>query len=188
MLIGRVKSQVIFRISEMSKCLSILSDFLFNPIPCWLFRGLFCGGETNFLTLSKTGWNFARKLKFGMQRYTDIKFQKLYLFVGRLLQFCWCQNFVAKSQGFFEKVRPLLKAIVWELYLRVFVLISVLVRWQGTAYENITLADKASGFRLPNWCELDLKKKNDNDVGIFQYDVMHNLLLGCCVSLVKFRF
>ena len=103
MLIGRVKSQVIFRISEMSKCLSILSDFLFNPIPCWLFRGLFCGGETNFLTLSKTGWNFARKLKFGMQRYTDIKFQKLYLFVGRLLQFCWCQNFVAKSQGFFWK-------------------------------------------------------------------------------------
>ena len=56
------------------------------------------------------------------------------------------------------------------------------------ANENISLADSTSGMWLPDCSKLAINWKNDNDIIIFQHDVIVKLFWRCFVSLVKFSY
>ena len=57
-----------------------------------------------------------------------------------------------------------------------------------TVSGNISFTDYPSGIRLPDCSKLAVNWKNDNDVTIFQYDVIVKCYSRCFVSLVKFSY
>ena len=57
-----------------------------------------------------------------------------------------------------------------------------------TVSGNISFTDYPSGIWLPDCSKLAVNWKNDNDVTIFQYDVIVKCYSRCFVSLVKFSY
>ena len=55
-------------------------------------------------------------------------------------------------------------------------------------YENVSFTDYASGIRLTDYSKLAINQKNDNDIIIFQHDVIVKIFWRSFVFLVKFSY
>ena len=94
------------------------------------------------------------------------------------------------SAFFLQKTRIFVENsifIVRELYLRFLVLFSVFVRKKVVVNENVSFTDHASGIRLPDCCKLAINWENDNDVTIYQHEVIV-IFWHCHDSFVKFSY
>ena len=78
--------------------------------------------------------------------------------------------------------------LVRELCYRLFSSVFSFVRWKVAINEYISVTDYASGIRLPDCSKLAINRKKDNDVTIFQHDVIDKFFWRYFVSLVKFSF
>ena len=57
-----------------------------------------------------------------------------------------------------------------------------------TLDENVSFTNHASGIRLSVCSKLTISRKTNNDVKIYQYDVIVNFFWRFCVFLVKFSY
>ena len=97
-------------------------------------------------------------------------------------------NNFCKTSAFFGKNNTFTQSNIVSAVLEIFLLFSVFVRLKVTINENINFTDYASGIRLLDCSKLDKNQKNDNDVTIFQHDLIIKFFWRCFVFLSKFSY